>query len=638
MTTVPGFWPGRLSVGGEALSSTRPPTAVLQQRTNGADQFLVGDRHLLGAPQMDEGEGGPAAAVEDEDGRDAVDAAERRRDRTIATDDREGRPGAGEEPVHPARVLLGVPFLESVDGDDDHAAVGVVVMQPGQFPELDEAGRAPARPEGDDHDLAVQVGHLCPGEALETRERLLDRPVQARVDHREGPLPDDCGFPETGLIVDAVGGGTLTLNAISDMSWQLDFTPTPGFEADIRVEADGLPNIFDFRSLRLIQWDCDCTNPRLAGIYDLESDLDNEDPFIINDFINEVPNITAQEFVIGEACVILNIASNGRINPINLPKTASTLDVNRLGTNDSGKHGDVRHLANDSLDIYFDDVRALNDITAETVLERRPFLPGERKIDIVAAADLDNSNPLWSGTVTVGDNDAVVLTIVGSNSDVQGVLQNDDGQRPDSSSVTLAAVHGMPSVGTVNLRLRDPLTNATTPLADNLDFGTGGAYLDQAPGTPIIEILTPDNTTQLAAFRFDFSAEGGETLTIVASEDASGGLIATAYKSDGTTLTPTIITATDEVAEIPQVYFLAQNFPNPFNPETTIHYAVPQTSHVRLLVFNVLGQTIATLVDEVRASGIHRATFDAGTLPSGPYVYRLDAGPFTATRMMMLLK
>ena len=63
-----------------------------------------------------------------------------------------------------------------------------------------------------------------------------------------------------------------------------------------------------------------------------------------------------------------------------------------------------------------------------------------------------------------------------------------------------------------------------------------------------------------------------------------------------------------------------QNFPNPFNPTTSIRYAVPEQSHVRLIVTDMLGRAVATLVDGDVESGVHSVEFDAGQLPSGNYI------------------
>ena len=83
---------------------------------------------------------------------------------------------------------------------------------------------------------------------------------------------------------------------------------------------------------------------------------------------------------------------------------------------------------------------------------------------------------------------------------------------------------------------------------------------------------------------------------------------------------------------------LHQNHPNPFNPVTRISYSLPEQARVRLVVYNLLGQPVATLVDEVRGPGVHMAAFDASGLSSGTYLYRIQTGTNSMTRSMILMK
>jgi len=83
---------------------------------------------------------------------------------------------------------------------------------------------------------------------------------------------------------------------------------------------------------------------------------------------------------------------------------------------------------------------------------------------------------------------------------------------------------------------------------------------------------------------------------------------------------------------------LEQNYPNPFNPTTTIRVKLPQTNHVTLKVYNMMGQEIATLVDQVKQAGTFEVGFDASDLPSGAYIYSISAGSFTSVKKMLLIK
>jgi hypothetical protein len=99
---------------------------------------------------------------------------------------------------------------------------------------------------------------------------------------------------------------------------------------------------------------------------------------------------------------------------------------------------------------------------------------------------------------------------------------------------------------------------------------------------------------------------------------------------------PLSVAQTD--ASIPTVYALEQNFPNPFNPSTTIKYALPLNGIVTLKIYNILGQEVASLVNQEQAAGNYTVSFNASHLASGMYVYRIESGSFSSIKKMMLIK
>ena len=103
-----------------------------------------------------------------------------------------------------------------------------------------------------------------------------------------------------------------------------------------------------------------------------------------------------------------------------------------------------------------------------------------------------------------------------------------------------------------------------------------------------------------------------------------------------TVMLPGIVSSENE--ELPAEVTLSANYPNPFNPETTIRYALPQAGQVRLVVYDLLGHEVAVLVDRSRPAGNHTVRFGAGNLASGLYVYRLQAQGKTIVRTMILVK
>jgi hypothetical protein len=95
----------------------------------------------------------------------------------------------------------------------------------------------------------------------------------------------------------------------------------------------------------------------------------------------------------------------------------------------------------------------------------------------------------------------------------------------------------------------------------------------------------------------------------------------------------------DDQSAVIRGYRLMQNYPNPFNPTTVIKYRLAVSGFVRLTVYNGLGQVVATLENGVmKEPGSYAVRFNAENLPSGVYFYRLQAGSFTETKKMVLLR
>ena len=145
---------------------------------------------------------------------------------------------------------------------------------------------------------------------------------------------------------------------------------------------------------------------------------------------------------------------------------------------------------------------------------------------------------------------------------------------------------------------------------------------EDIPGEADARNYTVTGLTNGVEYRFEVRAQNAQ----------GGGVSASVIAA------PSAIVTSAESEELPSEVALIGNYPNPFNPETVIDYALAQTSHIRLAVYDMTGKTVAVLMDGIQPQGRHTARFKADGLPTGTYVYRLTAGAKTLTRTMTLVR
>ncbi len=114
--------------------------------------------------------------------------------------------------------------------------------------------------------------------------------------------------------------------------------------------------------------------------------------------------------------------------------------------------------------------------------------------------------------------------------------------------------------------------------------------------------------------------------------------VGTFHNSVFRTVDPTTTATEESLPPLPMTFALEQNYPNPFNPRTEIRYQVSGVSHIRLIVYDLLGREVETLVNEIKMPGTYEAGFDASSLASGVYFYRLQADGFVQTKKLLLIR
>jgi len=146
-------------------------------------------------------------------------------------------------------------------------------------------------------------------------------------------------------------------------------------------------------------------------------------------------------------------------------------------------------------------------------------------------------------------------------------------------------------------------------------------------------------TDQVGVSQTRFMVTGLKPGTVLHWRVAACNGLGTNTWSGSSTFSITGVTdASNTMSTNPNVYALQQNFPNPFNPSTQIRYSLASAGHVSLKVYNLLGQQIASLVDEEQPAGTHEMRFNASGLPSGTYFYRIKTAAFEATKKMQVVK
>jgi L-ascorbate metabolism protein UlaG (beta-lactamase superfamily) len=199
------------------------------------------------------------------------------------------------------------------------------------------------------------------------------------------------------------------------------------------------------------------------------------------------------------------------------------------------------------------------------------------------------------------------------------------------------------------LHTGDNQTSETLPDIDSLDVLLLNAWVNESGGTSslvgmrnCIKKLIP--TVMIPGHLFD-----------LAPDDRWNPLCAWAFQVDDVPLNSEVkvmtwgerffvsgefvgITEHDENPPIPKSFAIHQNYPNPFNPVTMINYQLPITSAVELSIYNLLGQKVATLVNERKRAGYHQVEWDASNIASGVYLYRLQAGDYFETKKMVLMR
>ena len=250
--------------------------------------------------------------------------------------------------------------------------------------------------------------------------------------------------------------------------------------------------------------------------------------------------------------------------------------------------------------------------------------------------------------ISIGDGgigNAILLNSIFSNSNLgidlgnDGVTDNDPGDADSGANklqnfpeITSAMINADGNLF-IDYRVDSDPGNSTYPLTVQFfksdTTGQGKFFIGEDSYT-----VTDFNTGSKTASLGNAAALG------IAAYDS---LVSTVTDDSGNTSEFSLLELITDINivldnNLPRSFDLYQNYPNPFNPTTTIEFDLPKASNVTLKIFTILGEEVATLVSEQLVAGRYIYQWDASSLPSGIYIYRLSAGNYAATKTMVLMK
>jgi hypothetical protein len=216
-------------------------------------------------------------------------------------------------------------------------------------------------------------------------------------------------------------------------------------------------------------------------------------------------------------------------------------------------------------------------------------------------------------------------------------------EKGTGSNVDFFIVHGATDVDAVKVMAKGDPT-----LVENAAYGDITDYISVPATAYDIRLIRNSDGATLGAFDVNLAGLGGGSAVVLASgfRKDTGNQGGESFQligvlADGqVVIFPDPPTSVSEIVDsaVPIRFELEQNYPNPFNPTTTISFSVPNSEFVKLSVFNTLGQQVATIVNEQLNAGQNKLLFDASNLVSGIYYYRIEAGNFTSTKRLVLLR
>ncbi len=308
------------------------------------------------------------------------------------------------------------------------------------------------------------------------------------------------------------------------------------------------------------------------------------------------------------------------------------------------------------VDIYWNGQPLLNNFTFRTA---SPFIdvPArlQQNVGVAPGTSTDFADTLTTFNVSFEEGEKYVVFANGVLSPGSFAANPDGRSTAFTLFVKQMAREASTSVGDVQFFVVHGATDAPVvdvaaqgvgTIVDNAFYSDITDYLTVPPAAYTLDVKDSSGATTVATFTADLSGLANGAAAVFASgflnpaanqNGPAFGLFASL--PDGTVVPFSPVTSVQQKAEqIPTDFGLRQNYPNPFNPSTQIEFALPSAQRASLKVYDLIGQEVASLIDENLDAGVYTYNFAANGLASGIYIYRLEAGAFSSAKRMILVK
>ena len=456
----------------------------------------------------------------------------------------------------------------------------------------------------------------------------LSSAVPVTVTPMRTPEDEEPSWPADNIVV-PIQGNLLTLDVHANLFWKVEFKEATDENPHIRIAAGGLMNVLDDSRLRMVQWDCEWGNARLAGTSVVGTD---EDSFAENGYVNGVLNLTQENVDVG-TCAIFGVAANGIENPIHRYEiTGGVAEVQFI-------HNAVIPVP---VDISLDGVPLRSGVTFQNATGYMMVSAGSHQVRIQpVGAPAEQSINVELPTLQADKSYAVIA----HGTLVKNAVKTIETRKVSTATNMVEAilVHGSGDAAAVNVNLLDPYDSNQLDriVTRQLAFDQTTKYLQFEPESINLQVTGADNT-EIAVFQLDLSERQGEALILNLSNLAAA-LEVYGVDVNGDRVSSLEVTSIADAEELPTEFTLHGNYPNPFNPTTRIQFDLPETAQVSLQIVDMLGREVMTLPAKEFEAGSNRSIeLNAVNLASGTYLYRMIAtgaeSRYVKTGRMTLVK